>query len=318
MLKYVVFATLLLSTLLSMPTSGMATEPLGATVLSDCPIDSSLCNAVRGTVALGRWYDLANNLSMSTDAGDPISPSGVVNFTLPYTGPCAPGIGIFAPCAAGGGQFGYIGAQAHRELYVRASFWISPGYGCSSVGSSKTIFLRTFDNLAGFAQTNGVWMIQGCGATKTLTFAHNTGGLNNSHICTGSTGEICFPNQGSGAVNEGQWHTIEYWVRSSSTTTARDGCVAWALNGVMAGKYTTLNYGSGNVNEVVLNTTWDGYGNGQGFNTTVTQRWGHLRVLSAPSGSCAAATTSGTQPNPDTPTGPPAAPTGLNAQKVVQ
>jgi hypothetical protein len=107
---------------------------------------------------------------------------------------------------------------------------------------------------------NGVFNFSGTSSTtRQITFHHNTGGLNNSHICGGdSTGATCFPNVGPGDITLGQWTKFEAIVCASTSTTAQNGTVRWWINGVEAGRYTTLNYGSGSVNEWWWNQAWDG------------------------------------------------------------
>lgn len=293
-------------------------EPSGSTTLIDCNLSSAAaCNVLIGGIANGRLLDIYSNLMNNpiTDNSEPASPPFGVQAVLPYTGPCSPGVGTFAPCAVGGGQLTYIDTKADRELFMGATFKINTGYGCSSVGFSKVYFMRTVDNLAGFNQLNGIFGIRGCGTTKTWLFGHNTGGLDNSHTC-GEGGATCFPNVGSGAIVEGRWAKIEACIRSSSCSTCRDGVLRWWIDGVPAGFYTDLNYGNGNVNQFDWNQTWDGFGNGQGFTQTVMQMTGHIYLSTPPNGGCASVVGGTTPPPPpigpvDDPAGNPSAPVGL-------
>lgn len=322
-MKHFLFTLLLVLTLTSISEGHpiFTSEPLGSATLIDCNLSSAAaCNVLIGGIANGRLLDIYSNLMNNpiTDNSEPASPPFGVQAVLPYTGPCSPGVGTFAPCAVGGGQLTYVDNKADRELFLGATFKVNSGYGCSSVGSSKVYFMRTVDNLAGFAQVNGIFIIVGCGSTKIWKFGPNTGGLDNSHTC-GSGGQICEANVGSGAITEGQWSKFEACVRSSSCNTCRDGVVRWWVNGVEAGRYTDMNYGSGNVNQFDWNQTWDGYGSGQGFTQTVAQITGHIYLSTPPSGGCAsiAGGTPVTPPPPppvgptDNPVGNPSAPVGL-------
>jgi hypothetical protein len=297
-------------------------EPAGATTIAECNLSSvASCNVAVNTVAIGRFSDIYGNLMNNpiNDASEPASPPFGVQAVLPYSGPCAPGVGIFASCAVGGGQLTYIDNKPGRGLFLGATFKINTGYGCSSVGFSKVYFLRTVDNLFGKAVTNGIFGIRGCGPVKTWLFGHNTGGLDNSHTC-GEAGATCFPNMGSGAVTEGQWTKIEAYVCASTCVTCRDGVVQWWVNGVEAGRYTNLNYGNGNVNQFDWNQTWDGYGNGQGFTRTVMQMTGHVYLSTTGNGGCVITSGGSTTPSPtppppptgpvDSPVGPPPPPLG--------
>lgn len=302
---------ILLFVLLVPATAHATLEPSGSVQIATCNFNSSPpCGA--GSVRAGAWYNLyPGSEIIGSDSGEPLSPPGFLDNVLNYTGPCGPSPG-FLQCANGGTQIGYIDNKADRELYARLSFKISLGYGCSRVGFSKVFFMRDIDNTLGYIGTNGVFGIRGCDNPKSLIFGHNTGGgLDNSHICATDLGLTCFANVGSGAIYEGQWHTIEACIRSSSTTTARDGYVWWAVDGVMAGNYPGLNYGNGNVNEWVENQTWDGYGNGQGFTQTIRQQIGHVYVSVPPNGGCASVAGGGGTTPPPVDTTPPGRASGL-------
>lgn len=293
-------------------------EPVGSTFLTECNMNNvAICNAVKGGIGIGRWYDLANNAQIGSDSTEPVSPNGFLDFVLPYTGPCDNGGGAPLSCASGGGQVGYIDNKVDREIFVGFTFKVNVGYDCNRVESSKVVLPRTLDNKLGFMQTNGVFLIKGCGNSKVWVWSHNSNNNDNSHICSLDLGLICFPNVGSGANPEGVWNKVEFCIRSSSTNTARDGIIKWWVNGQLTGNYPTFNYGNGNVNEVVFNQTWDGYGNGQGFDTTIHQMIGHVYVSIPGNGGCASGSSSGggTTPPPtgpvDSPAGSPGAPVGL-------
>lgn len=271
-------------------------EPAGSTPIAECAFDTAdFCNAQKGGLAIDRWFDFYNSGVFETDGGDTISPPGTINAILPYTGPCNNGGVSSLPCGIGGMHFGYITGAAQREIFVGTNIWIPSGYGCNLSGSSKWLFVRDVDNPQGFIQTNGVFYIRGCGATKQVIFSHNGGNHDNSHTCGEHLGLTCFPNAGPGTITEGTWAKVEACIRSSSSLTSRDGVVKWWVNGVLAGSYTNFNYGNGNVNEVIYQQTWDGFGNGQGFTQTIRQRFGDIYISAVPAGGC-----SGVPVTPDT------------------
>lgn len=154
------------------------------------------------------------------------------------------------------------------------------------VGSSKIFFLRAYENRFGAAITNGVFLIRGYGDTRQMVFAHNTGGLDNTHAC-GEAGATCFPNVGGGTIIRGQWVKFEACVSASTNKTSRDGAVRWWVNGQAAGDYRNINYGENVANEWVWNQTWDGYGNGQGFTSDTHQLLDHVVISTSASGRCA-------------------------------
>lgn len=267
-------------------------EPPGSTPITSCAFnDSTFCNAIQNTIALSRWYNLypSAETAFATDASEPASPNGAVDFILDYYGTCNNGGVSALDCAVGGGQIGYIDNKVDRELFVGFTFLVPSGYGCNIVGSSKVLLTRTLDNLLGFMRTNGVFNIRGCGTTKQFVWSHNSSNNDNSHACSLDLGLICFPNLGSGNIVEGTWAKVETCIRSSTTNTARDGVVTWHIDGSPAGRYTNINYGNGNINEAVFNQTMDGWGNGQGFTQTVRQRIGDVYMSAPPPGGCAGA-----------------------------
>lgn len=264
-------------------------EPAGSTQITACTFNTSdFCNAVLSTVAPGRWYNLypSSETALGSDASEPRSPSGFLDFIHTYTGPCNNGGATPINCAIGGGQVGYIDNKVNRELFGGFTFRINSGYGCSSVGSSKVVLPRALDNLFGYVRTNGVFLIRGCGVSKQIVWSHNSGDNDNSHICALDLGLTCLPNVGSGTITEGVWAKIEFCIVSSTGTTARNGVFRWWVAGALAGDFRNANYGSGNINEVVFNQTWDGHGNGQGFTQTVRQQIGDVYLSAPPIGGC--------------------------------
>lgn len=268
-------------------------EPPGATRLLNCPMTAADC--VSGIVR-GTWLDIYRNLTYFSPGDAPHSPPIVARASLIY------------PNTSGGGDLGWWDNQADRGLYMGAYFKFTAG-GSSIPGFTKIFFLRTLNNLAGGAQTNGVFMIAGRDATtRQIVFAPNTGGLNNSHICGGDAfGATCFPNVGSSNFTIGQWTKFEAIVCASTSTTAQNGTVRWWVNGVEAGHYTTLNYGANVVNEWWWNQTWDSFANGQGFSGDVHQDVDHVVVSSVPASACNSTTTI------DNPAGAPGLVTGFTA-----
>lgn len=158
-----------------------------------------------------------------------------------------------------------------------------------------------------------------------LFFGHNSGNLDNSHACPFDLGLGCPPNVSDTNIVPDTWYTVEAYIIASSCTTCRNSTVRWWVNGVLQGNYTNLNYGDGIVNQWQINHTWDGAegkqcgpptnpSNSRGRDCRYPQIHYFDELLIASVGGLSG----GSTPNPDTPSGPPAAPTGLNAQKVTQ
>ncbi len=269
---------LLLFELWATPTFAQwANEPSGATRVLNCPMSAADCV---GGVVRGTWLDVYHNLTYFTPGDAPLSPPTIARASLIY------------PNTSGGGDLGWWDNQADRGLYLGAYFRFIAG-GSSIPGVTKLFFLRNNSNLAGGARTNGIFLISGRDATtRQMIFAHNTGGLNNTHTCS-NNGELCYPNISSGVFTIGQWVKFEAIVCASTTTTARNGTVRWWINGVEAGRYTDFNYGSGSTNEFWWNQTWDGEAglNGKGFTGDVHQDVDHLVVSAIPASACNTTTT---------------------------
>lgn len=252
-------------------------EPAGSQKAVNCDMKTSDC---AGQVYAGSFHDWGKEVYNSptriiNDNSDPLSGPYVADAFLPLGS------------TSGGSALGWYNSAGTREIYVRALFKVNSDYSCSIVGKSKIFFGRSFENPAGGTLTNGVFLFGGCGKTKTFEFSHNTGSLNNGHTCgADDIGNLCFNNRGPGTFQAGEWVNFEFCISASTSTTARNGVVWWAVNGVMAGAYGDMNYGTNVANEFVWNQTWDGYGNGKGFTTDTHQYLGHLYISTPPIGGC--------------------------------
>jgi len=272
-------------------------EPAGSTVLLDCPLTT-----ISGCARVVDQYGNLNSQSV-TNAADPVSPPGGIYVSLPYSGPCGNSstIGTYLACANGGGTMSWFHTTQLRELYVGIIAKTNEQEGCNIVGTSKDWFIMSYNNTGGAPIANGFFGSSNCGSTKTHIFGPNTGGVDNSHACAGG-GLRCDPNRSAGTYQANTMVKHQYCLRAATSSTSRDGVVAWSLNDVWAGVYTNLNYAGGNLNEVQWNKTLDGYGNGQGFTGELRQEMYHPRVSAVPSGGCASIA-GGTPPADTTPPG---------------
>lgn len=210
---------------------------------------------------------------------------------------------ISAGQSGGGTQLNYVTSQTYREMYVGILWRTNPQFQGRQVGN-KMFFVRGPVN-------NGVFLFGNSALSNSsapMIYSHNSANLDNSHTCALSLGLACFPNAGSGVLTVGTWTQLEAYIKASTTDTSRDGIVRWWVDGVLAGNYTNMNVASRGLNEWVWSETWDGT-----VNPPPAQEWAHFidhLTIAVPG--------SGVTPNPDSPAGPPAAPVGLNAQKVTQ
>lgn len=302
-------AGLCLAWLWMMPALSLAQvslEPPGSQRMVDCGFSNNLCT---GQVFQGTFKDwnqtiYGNPAAIVQDPSAPVSPPWVADSFLPLGS------------SVGGNWLAWWNSVPSRELYLRGRIKLNAEFSCSSVGVTKLTFLRNYENAFGAPITNGVFQMRGCGAAKTMEWSHNTGGLDNSHICGGDAiGNTCFPNVGTGQVTRGSYFDFQACASASTTTTSRDGVIWWAINGVMAGKYTAVNYGAGKTTEWVMNNTWDGNLNGQGFTSDTHIYWDHVYLSTPPPGGCLAMAGGGggTSPPPPPPL-PPNKPTNLRVQ----
>lgn len=131
---------------------------------------------------------------------------------------------------------------------------------------NKLFFQAAQDFTYGRRGMNGVWYVNKRSSDYPyqqyqLLFSHNSGNLDNSHVCPFDLGLACLPNVADTMILPDTWYTIEVYTIASSCPTCRNATVKWWVNGALNGNYTNLNYGDGIVNQWQINHTWD---NGEG------------------------------------------------------
>jgi len=264
-------------------------EPAGSTVIVDCNM-SSQCG-----LSGGGWYGGSENLPGM------ISPSSTQNSTM------------FAGAPSGGSQV-YTGlGGSFREVFVGWILRTSNPFEPFACCASKMFFIRG-------PQTNGFFGASIGSSSSTLYFGHNTGGgLDNSHICPGGFGlGPCGQNVSSRPIIHGQYSKLEVYIRTSTTSTSRDGIVRWWLDGILVGNYTTFNY-PGLLNEFVWTETISGNVGTLPHDKTWT--FDHLRISipNCPSGGCGGGNPPPPPPPPtgpvDSPVGAPTPPVGLGVTR---
>lgn len=151
--------------------------------------------------------------------------------------------------------------QALNNLYMCMTWKMNADF----VGlrtNNKLVFLAAQDFTFGRAGVNGLLSVparDGYPPTSfQMVFNHNTGSLDNSHVCAADLGLVCKPNVADTPLYPNVWYTVEAQVISSTCSTCRNGTVRWWINGVLQGNYTNLNYGDGIINQWQINHTWDG------------------------------------------------------------
>lgn len=254
-------------------------EPAGAGLIVDCPFNSKPTPTHDPAgCGIGNFYNAG---SIVQDATAPLSPSNVFKSA------------IQAGQSTGGSQLNYLTPQVYREMYVGMKWRINSQFFGRQV-ANKMFFVRGPQSNGFFGLMGGPGGGNAAGSPFFLFFGPNVtnqvgqpGALDNSHTCGGS-GFTCFPNVGSGqTVPAGNWFTIEAYLKSSTTSTSRDGIVRWWVNGQPAGNYTNMNLSVAGLNEWVWSETWDGT-----VNPPPSTEWAHyidhLRVSipNCPAGGC--------------------------------
>ena len=211
-------------------------EPTGATNLLD--------HAFNNFTGLTDVYSSVSGgtLSIQSDATGLVSPSNCMRSRL----------GANAP--TGGCQLEFSMGGTYDDMFVGIVWRTNSQFQGRTVGN-KLFLMRG-------PSTNGVWLFNNAslsGGAGQLIFAHNTGGLDNSHIFAADSGLIGYPNTDPGTLRVGQWFKLECYMKKSTTATSRDGIVRWWINGVLVGNYTNLNVSPLRINEWVWSETWDGY-----------------------------------------------------------
>lgn len=284
-----------------------ANEPAGSVTMLNWDCSTTDAN--------GQLWELyPGSAQIGSDAGDPVSPSGVTQ-------------SILYPNAVHGGQQtiwpkNTATALPLREMYVALTWKCNSDFEGNVVGN-KLFFVAAQDWTYGLQPSNGVFVMQGprYGPWQ-LNFSHNTGSLNNVHVCgADNIGNTCF---GSNAVPlvRNTWYTIEVYLKASSTATSRDGAVKAWINETQVINVTNLNY-SGVVNQFQINHTWDGSFGYQPYNASTnplgrdsSKMWvhsfGHV-YISAPNWNGSAPPPPPPPPPPDEqPNGLLAPPSGLS------
>lgn len=231
--------------IVSIPTGGggqWPNEPAGMTLVTDTPFSDSLGP---------EWVNVYNTQSYA-------SPSlGGQSFSPPRSFVTFREAGSFF----GNGQWELNFPNSH-EVYVGTYWGTSAGFQGYSNNTNKMFFVR--DGNA----DNSFFVWQGLqDAPKTLKW-YQQGHYNNTHIPT--VFNTNYPTDGTGwfennvnasaaVYTAGQpMRFIELYLKSSTTSSSRDGIIRWWVNGTLCGSYTNANISPNGFNNFVLNHTWDG------------------------------------------------------------
>lgn len=286
-----------------------ANEPVGSVTMLDWNCSTRDAN--------GQLWEVYPGASvLGSDGAEPVSPPSVVKSVL-------------YPNAAHGGQQtiwpkNSTNVKPLREMYVALTFKMNSDFKGYSNSGNKIFFTMSHNWTFGTEGSGGCFLAYGPpGGPFNLHFFHNTGTIDNSHVCPGD-GFLCPGGGPQMVVNT--WYEIEIYIKGSTTRTSRDGVVKWWIDGTLCREITNLNY-SYYVNEFQLNHTWDGQGAAQCYNAVTnpygrdcSKQWefnfGHV-YISAPNWTGSAPPPPPPPPPDETPGGLLVPPSGLSPNGAV-
>lgn len=276
---------LLLASAASAQAQAWPNEPSGGTVLTDQSFSCLVCNG---------W--IAEGSSLTTDATAPLSPSSVMQQR-------------FGPGLVGGTSPGYaafpIGAPK-RELYFAFKWKPSSNWTGSPMGGGQKISFM-------IPQSDWLMVMLLTPQKKITAYFSNWGGVSNCSLpgygdCPGT--RIVYANVNNPTITMGEWHTIEYYIKVSTSTTSQDGILRWWIDGQLAANFTNVNYPQYGIVEAKLDATWGENGD---VKSDTTYFWfDHVRVVAGGTSSGGGGTSPPPPPPPPpSPPSPPNAPTLL-------
>jgi hypothetical protein len=218
-------------------------EPSGSTVITDCDFDDDICTWVDDYKGQQNAYATVTRRDGTTSrALDANLPVGASN---------------------GNGSWGH-GLGFAKDLYVGLLWSTNSDFEGLCNNGNKMFFARDANIDNSFIGWFGF-----PGQPKTIKWAQQAI-YDNCHVpgfnaypgpCIGDHNGWFEPNMNPQAatVNAGSGqHLIELRLKSSTTTTSKDGMLSWWVDGVLAGHYTGVNLSPNGFDTAHINHTWDG------------------------------------------------------------
>ena len=223
-------------------------EPAGFTATADYGFPDSIpaTDSEKSIPGGSGWRSIFNskagdgtwNTTRADDASAPASPTSVVQWRYPTT-------------FAGGSAPGTLFYDHQSETEVFAGFWWKPSSPWQDHPSSHV-------NKIAFWYTGG-----GPGSIDIQMFGEG-GNVYNLHVVsefTGITSTRFQPNVNATAISLGQWHLVEWHMKYATTPGGSDGVLEWWLDGVLQGRYTTVQTpADAGFYEFKFSPTWGGVG----------------------------------------------------------
>lgn len=234
-------------------------EPAGSAVLSDFGFDSKTG---------GGWSPVyPQGGAIVTDNTAPLSAPNVLQYTWHHD--------------AGYGDVSneVFGLPSNtKELYIGLKWKPSNPFNGWSIEGQKILLLDGTYNHC-YLQMRRIGAYPGQNYSFWVT--HCGGGADNTHIAT-HEGTGFYANVWSPTVALGQWHTIEWYAKASTTPTSRDGILRMWYDGQLVLNFTSVNNQHAYFRQFQIHPVWDNYE--PKCPTCVDHHWfDHVR-LSVPNG----------------------------------
>ncbi len=258
-------------------------EPAGFSVLLDCPFSDFLCPPL---------WNAYNTQDYTTINSAPYSPGRVFDSFLA------------AGSSQGNGQWG-LNLPDAKEVFIGAWWSTNADFVGMCNNANKMWFVRR----PGIDNSFLIWYRQPVFNSSGEIFWANQTAYSNAAV-SGWSGDASglsggFPpniDAARATVRPASgWHKIELLLKTSTTTTSRDGRIRIWIDGVLTSDIQNVNQSPGGFQEFQINHTWDGSSCLVPPNRDMSKAWhhywDHMRI----------AVGQGTAAS-DQPPGPPAAP----------
>lgn len=218
-------------------------QPIGSTLLSDNDF-TRLPNGP-GSPSQG-WVSRYPGCLQASESFAPLSPP----FALHYEWPHSQGYG--SSCIAG-----YNLPAGTKDLYVGIKWKPSIDFWGWNVNHQKIMLIdATYNHMY-------VTMFRPTGSLPPRheyivgSFYGLSNGARNCHVAQGRDCDWFNANIASTKIALGQWHTLEVYMKGSTTQTSQDGVLMVWLDGQQTSRYTNINTGYPIIRTFELHPVWD-------------------------------------------------------------
>lgn len=205
-------------------------EPAGFATIADYAFNDSIPASNGAQLGTSRWtinFNAAGGVVQTTNQTDaPVSPPNAGQWTFPV------GFSNGSP-----GIMVYDDTVASKEVFLELTFKTTSPY--EDPGHPREL-LEIVGNSVGYEIA-----LEAAGGTHRVDVLRS--------------GTTLAPNKTSSDAALATWHTVELYIKYSSTDSATDGIVRWWLDDTLQGEYTGETMASdGGVYETRVEARWDG------------------------------------------------------------